>query len=151
MVTVSWGIMAQQAPELAAFGKNRLDGKVAYLATVRQSGWPRTYPVTPIISKDKCFFFADPDSPKVRDLVSAAKFCLHCGVSDNSGSSGEFQITGMARQIDDPVVRAEAEAVSNYRPAARYILFELLPGEALSTIYPGGRADRQRWQAEPHQ
>ena len=148
-MTESWRVLEQQVPTLASYGKTRLDGRVAYLATIRQAGWPRTHPVTPIIGAGRCFFFADPESPKVKDLLNVGKYCLHCGMSDNSGSSGEFQITGVAVHVTDPQVRAEAEAASNFRPAARFVLFELRLGEVLATAYPGGRADRQRWQAAP--
>jgi len=149
MLTLSWEMMQQQSPELAAFGQIRLDGKVAYLSTVRASGWPRTQPVTPIIGAGRCFFFGDPDSLKVRDLLAQGKYCLHCAMSDNSGSSGEFQLTGVAEQVLDPDIREQAEAVSNFRPSARYVLFELKINEALGTSYRGGRPERQRWQAEP--
>lgn len=149
MLTLSWEMLQQQSPALAAFGQLRLDGKVAYLSTVRASGWPRTQPVTPIIGAGRCFFFADPDSLKVGDLLAQGKYCLHCAMSNNSGSSGEFQLTGVAEQIIDPVVREQAEAVSNFRPAARYVLFELKVSEALGTTYHGGLPERQRWQAEP--
>ncbi|MDP4639616.1 MAG: pyridoxamine 5'-phosphate oxidase family protein [Pseudomonadales bacterium] len=145
MTAISWQELEQQAPELATFGKARIDGKVAYLATIRHSGWPRTHPVTPIVGAGRCFIFADPDSPKVRDLLNAGKFCLHCGMSNNSGASGEFQITGVAEQITEPLIRAAAEAASNFRPAPRYVLFELKLSEALSTRYFGGLPERQRW------
>ena len=60
-----------------------------------------------------------------------------------------FKLLGVAVHVTDPQVRAEAEAASNFRPAARFVLFELRLGEVLATAYPGGRADRQRWQAAP--
>jgi hypothetical protein len=85
----------------------------------------------------------------VVDLLAQGKYCLHCAMSNNSGSSGEFQLTGVAEQIIDPVVREQAEAVSNFRPAARYVLFELKVNEALGTTYRGGLPERQRWLAEP--
>ena len=31
MKLVSWGVFEKQAPEMALFGKKRLDGQVAYL------------------------------------------------------------------------------------------------------------------------
>ena len=39
--TVSWQLLEEQQRELAAFGVERLNGKVAYLATVRRDGSPR--------------------------------------------------------------------------------------------------------------
>lgn len=147
VTAVSWSNLEIQAPDLARFGRDRLDGKVAYLATIRKSGWPRAHPVTPIIGEGHCFIFVEPNSAKVRDLLNDGHFCLHCGMSDSSGSSGEFQLTGIAEQIDDPDTRTLAESVCSYRPSARYLLFELKVSEVLSTLYRGGRPDRQRWEA----
>ena len=45
----SWLELEAAAPEIAAFGAQRLDGKLAYLATVREDAKPRLHPVTPII------------------------------------------------------------------------------------------------------
>ena len=48
-MTMGWQLLEEQQPELAAFGRLRLNGKVAYLATVRKDGSPRVHPMTPII------------------------------------------------------------------------------------------------------
>ncbi len=141
---VSWNRLEVDAIEIAAFGKARIDGKVAYLATVND-GWPRVHPVTPIIGNGRCFIFAEPDSSKVRDLRGNGRFALHCGMSDSSGISGEFKIVGEAVEIEDPAVRAEAEAVCSFRPSVRSRLFELLISDAISTSWRSGRADRRRW------
>ena len=37
---MSWQLLEDQHPELAAFGAERLNGKVAYLATIRKDGSP---------------------------------------------------------------------------------------------------------------
>lgn len=145
MTGASWNQLSTAAPELAAFGQERLDGKVAYLATVKPTGEPRAYPITPIIGAGRCFVFTEPRSPKSRDLRENGLFCLHCALSDTSGSSGEFQMSGVALQIDDADVRAEAEAVSSYKPSSRYLLWELTLHEVLSTAYRGGRPERRRW------
>lgn len=38
---MSWHLFASADPEFAAFGKERLHDKVAYLATIRADGAPR--------------------------------------------------------------------------------------------------------------
>lgn len=143
----SWQVLEMQAPPLAAFGKARLDGKVAYLGTLQDKGWPRVHPVTPIIGEGKCFIFAEPGSSKVRDLRTNGRFALHCGMTDSSGSSGEFKITGMAIEVADEAIRSTAEAICSYRPSAKYLLFELQLAEVTSIAYRGGRPDRNRWVA----
>ena len=60
---MSWQSLENNHPELAAFGAERLNGNVAYLATVRQDGSPRVHPVTPIILvvEDAAFPIGDTD------------------------------------------------------------------------------------------
>lgn len=142
----SWKTLETDSAEIAAFGKARIDGKVAYLATLR-NGWPRVDPVTPIVGHGRCFIFVEPESSKVRDLLDNGRFSLHCGMSDSSGSSGEFKIVGEVCEIVDAGIRAEAEAVCSFRPSTRSRLFELMITEAVSTSWRRGHADRRRWTA----
>ena len=145
MQAVPWGDLERQDSVLAAFGQERLDGKVAFLATVRKDGRPRAHPVTPQIGEGRMFIFLEPRSPRTKDLMENSDFCLHCAMSDSSGSSGEFQATGVAVQVEDTETRELAESVSSIRPSIRSVLFELCLTEALSTAYPGGQPKRRRW------
>lgn len=148
MQAVSWANLESEDSALAAFGQDRLDGKVAYLATVRKDGRPRAHPVTPVIGKGRMFIFLEPSSPRTRDLIESGDFCLHCAMSDSSGSSGEFQVTGVAQEVSDAEIRGIAESVSSFRPSTRSVLFELKITEAMSTAYRGGQPKRRRWQSE---
>jgi hypothetical protein len=155
-MVVSWQEFEQAQPELAIFGKKRIDGKVAYLAMLSEDNgvglaegfWPRIRPITPIIGAGKCFIFFDPDSKRFQNVERNKRFSLHCGMSDSSGSSGEFQMIGEARRIDSPQEREAAESVSSFKPAGRFQLFELMLCVVVSTFYKGGRAQRQRWSSE---
>lgn len=142
---MSWKILEAQHPELGAFGAERLNGKVAYLATLRKDGAPRVHPITPIIGHGHLFVFMEPTSPKGHDLQRDGRYAIHGSVSDTSGASGEFMVTGRAHLIDNPEVRALAARLSSYRPADRYILFELDVERAASTHYPEERPMRQSW------
>lgn len=146
MQAIGWGVLEQSDVALAAFGQERLDGKVSYLATIRADGSPRAHPVTPVLGGGHLFIFLEPSSPRTRDLLVNPDYCLHCAMSDSSGSSGEFQITGTAVQILDEQMRNLAESVSSFRPSMRSLLFELCLSEALSTIYRNGQPKRRRWQ-----
>jgi hypothetical protein len=148
MKSVSWANLEREIPELAAFGKNRLDGKVAYLATVNKSGEPQANPITPMIGAGHCFVFVAPGSPKAIALKENGLYCLHCSMNDSSGSSGEFQMNGLAKQIVMPETRLLAESVSSYRPSSSYLLFELQLFRVISTSYRGGRPFRHKWLAE---
>ncbi len=146
MQAAHWGVLEREDVALAAFGQERLDGKVAYLATIRKDGRPRAHPVTPVIGEGHMFIFLEPSSPRTRDLEENPDFCLHCAMNDSSGSSGEFQTTGVAVKIEDTGIRELAESISNFRPSVRSLLFELFISEALSTAYPTGQPKRRRWQ-----
>ena len=145
----SWRVLDEQALELAAYGKSRLDGKVAYLATIKEDGRPRAHPVTPIIGEGHCFIFMEPTSPKASDLMNNGWFCLHCSMSNSSGSSGEFQMSGDACLVADPDLRSLAEELSIFKHSDRFLLFELNVTEAMSKSYRSGRPYRQWWPAEP--
>lgn len=146
---MSWKFLEDGQPELATFGAERLNGKVAYLATVRADGAPRLHPMTPIIGEGHLFVFMEPTSPKGRDLQRGSKYAMHCAVSDNSGASGEFSVTGWARRVDDAGMRALAARLSSYAPADRYVLFEFEVDGAASTMYPGDKPVRRMWRRDP--
>jgi hypothetical protein len=145
---MSWQVLETSHPELAAFGAERLDGTVAYLATVRQDGAPRVHPVTPIVGQGHLFVFMEPTSPKGRDLQRDGRYALHCGVSDTSGAGGEFLVSGRAHLVENAELRALAVQLASYTPAERYILFECLVESAASTIYVDGQTVRARWKRE---
>jgi hypothetical protein len=133
--TVHWPEFASSNPELAAFGAARLTGAPAYLATVRADGAPRVHPITPVVAPSGLYVFMEPTSPKAADLRDRGPFALHNGVRDNAGSGGEFSVRGQARPVDDAAIRTEACDAARYDPADRYILFELLVGEARANGY----------------
>ncbi len=141
----TWKEFTQQAPELAAFGKARFDGGVAYLGTVRPDGGPRVHPVTPILG-EQLFLFMEPTSPKGNDLKRDGRYTLHCAVEDSGGGGGEFYVRGRAMFTDDPLMREKAVQASSYAPADRYILFVLSVEFAFMNTYEEGRAQTVRWQ-----
>ena len=142
---MSWKDLEDAAPDLAAFGLERFEVGVAYLATLRPEGGPRVHPVTPIVGQGHLFLFMEPTSPKGHDLRRDGRYALHCAVSGPDGSSGEFYITGSAGFVDDPARRSLACQLASYTPEDRYILFELSVESAASTIYQDGRPVRQHW------
>ncbi len=141
----SWHEFAQQAPELAAFGRTRFQSEVAYLATLRPDGGPRVHPVTPIVG-DQLFLFMEPTSPKGHDLQRDARYMLHCSVENSHGGGGEFYVRGRATLSTDPLIREQAMHVSPYKPEERYILFVLTVEFAFMNIYADGKATPQKWQ-----
>lgn len=141
----TWGEFAEAASELAAQGERRLQGRVAYLATVQKDGGPRVHPVTPIIGGGHLFIFMEPTSPKGFDLRREGRYALHCGVEDNDGGEGEVYISGRAAFVEDLKLRTVAIQSSRYTPKDRYILFELHVEYVLATTYEGDKAVRLNW------
>jgi hypothetical protein len=145
----SWGQFAAAEPELAAFGADRLTRLPAYLATVREDGTPRVHPVTPVVTADGLFVFMESTSPKGGDLLERAGYALHNGVPDNEGAGGEFFVSGTGHLVEDASIRAVAERAATYEPESRYILFELLVGEARCNGYGDVRLpEHRRWRAD---
>jgi hypothetical protein len=139
-----WDDFAAAAPELAAYGAQRLGALPAYLATVRAGGAPRVHPVTPIISGG-LFVFMEPTSPKGRDLRERGWYALHCGVPDSLGTGGEFTVSGRGALTDDAGARAAAASAAGYDPPERYILFELSVLDARSNGYGDVVLPEPRW------
>jgi uncharacterized pyridoxamine 5'-phosphate oxidase family protein len=142
---MSWNTFESQSPEIAEFGKTRLHGKVAYLATIRKDGSPRVHPFTPIIGEGHFFVFMESTSPKGLDLRRDDHYSVHCSVTDTSGESGEVMVTGRAKFIEDPDLRALAVKLAPYHPAERYVLFEFDVENVVMTEYKEGQAVRKRW------
>jgi hypothetical protein len=142
----SWKEFAQQAPELAAFGKARFGSEVAYLGTIREDGGPRVHPVTPIIG-DELYLFMEPTSPKGKDLGRDPRYQLHCAVENSSGGGGEFYVRGRGARVNDPLVREQAVKASSYAPQDHYILFVFTVEFAFMNQYVNGNPTIRRWQA----
>jgi len=145
---MGWKTLEEQEPNLAVFGAERLNGQVAYLATIRKDGSPRVHPMTPIVGEGHLFVFMESTSPKGHDLQRDGHYAIHCSVTDTSGASGEFIINRQAHLITDPNLRALAVKLCSYTPKDRYILFEFDVESAASTIYPDGRPVYRSWKRE---
>jgi hypothetical protein len=138
-------------PDLASFGAQRLEGRIAYLATLRPDGSPRVHPVSPFLDNNHLLVYMEPTSPKVLDMRRDARYAMHCGVEDNSGGQGEFFVRGRAVEVDDAKTRGEAfeEArMRGYSPQGRHVLFELRIEEVMVTVYENGKPKRAKWEAD---
>lgn len=150
MTSMTWAQFEAASPDVAVFGRQRLQRRIAYLATTRLDGSPRVHPVSPVITEHHLFVYMERTSPKGRDLRRDPRYSMHAAVEDNSGGKGEFQVSGRAEVIEDTKTREEAfeQARSDgYEPLERYVLFELRVEEALGTVYEEGEPKRTRWKA----
>jgi hypothetical protein len=55
---MSWKIFEKDTPELARLAFERLNRKIAYLATLMKDGSPHLHPVTPFIGNGMLFIFS---------------------------------------------------------------------------------------------
>ena len=146
---LSWQALADAAPELAAFGAERLHDQVAYLASLKRDGSPRLHPVRPVVTVGRLFVFIEATSPKVRDIERDPRFALHAtATSDQPWDLREFGVEGTARRVDDRDGRYVAKTGSAFPRDERFLLYELSVASAFSTTYGAdGRPKRRRWPA----
>jgi hypothetical protein len=97
----TWVEFANAEPELAAFARERLQGRIVYQATLRLGGGPRVHPVSPWIAAGLlCVSFRD-TSPKIREVARDGRYALHTALpwDDHAGAYGEFMARGWLEQI----------------------------------------------------
>lgn len=145
---MSWKDLEQSDSELAAFGLERFQGRVAYLATTRQDGSPRLHPVTPIIGQGRLFVFMPPTSPKVRDLQRDSRYMMHSRVDDTDGSNGEFFLSGRARLVEDKERQTITTHLVKPTHHDRSLLFEFSVERASSIVYENGVPIRHTWREQ---
>ena len=132
---MSWKIFAENSPRFARMSFERLDRKIAYLATIRNDGSPRLHPVTPFIRNGMLFIFTEPSSPKIRDLNREGRYALHSSVG-GGGPLIEVQVCGEAMVISDPLRWDQAKMIANSPVVSdRYVLFEFLIQRVLIVEY----------------
>ncbi|MGI8608135.1 MAG: pyridoxamine 5'-phosphate oxidase family protein [Candidatus Dormibacteria bacterium] len=107
-----WQEFAEEAPELARLGQQRLEPQgLALLGTLRRDGSPRISPVEP--------YFVGPDlmigmmwqSMKALDVLRDARVVVHSATTNRDGAEGDFKLYGRAIPRDD------AESRSGYSDA----------------------------------
>ncbi len=133
---MSWRVFEEASPELARLGYEKLNRKIAYLATLKKDGSPRLHPVTPFIANGMLFIFTEPSSPKIQDLSRDGRYALHCTVG-GEGPLIEVLVSGEAVVISTPRVR-EQQAESIAAPPVvidSYVLFEFQVKRVLVVEY----------------
>lgn len=132
---MSWSIFEENSPELARLAYEKLNRKIAYLATLKKDGAPRLHPVTPFIGSGMLFIFTEPSSPKIRDLRRDGRYAMHCTV-DRQGPLVEILVSGEAVVISDPFVRERAESIAASPVVIdSYVLFEFQVKSVLVVAY----------------
>lgn len=100
---LTWQEFAQQDPDLAALGQERLDRNgLVMLATLRKNGWPRISPVEPLFYNGQLYLGMMWRSRKALDLLRDPRCSIHNAVSDRHANEGEFKVYGRAFDITNP-------------------------------------------------
>jgi hypothetical protein len=97
----TWAEFANGDPEIAAFGLERIKGRIVYQATLRLDGSPRVHPVSPWIAAGLLCVSFRASSPKLREVARDARYALHSSLpwEDHGGEHGEFMARGWLEQV----------------------------------------------------
>ena len=107
MLSVRWQEFADEAPDLARLGRQRLEAQgLALVGTLRRDGFPRISPVEPYFVGDDLMLGMLWQSRKALDLLRDARVVVHSATTDREGVEGDFKLYGTAVPRDDPVARA---------------------------------------------
>jgi hypothetical protein len=142
----TWAEFERAEPELAAFGRERLDGTVCFQATLRRDGSPRVHPVEPWIATGLLLVRFRARSPKVREVARDARYGLHSPMDNPDGIGGEFLVSGWMEQVSPTHPAARRFAEESSEPLAFYALWV---EEVAATTYEGPDLDPvyRRWRA----
>jgi hypothetical protein len=131
---VAWAEFERAEPDLAAFGRERLDGRVCFHATLRRDGWPRVHPVEPWIAAGLLLVRFRAHSPKVEEVRHDGRYALHSPMDNPDGIGGEFLVRGWMERIADTHPAAQRFAADAPYPLAFYAMSV---EEAVRTTYEG--------------
>ena len=142
----TWGEFERADAQLAAFGRERLDGRVCFHATLRRDGSPRVHPVEPWVAAGLLMVRFRRQSPKVREVAHDARYALHSPMDNPDGVGGEFLVRGWMEQISPDHPAAIEIARATPTPLAFYALSV---EAAVGTTYEGTDRDPvyRRWRS----
>jgi hypothetical protein len=141
----TWAELASAEPDLAAFGWERMAGRIVYQATLRLDGGPRVHPVSPWLAAGLlCVSFRD-TSPKVREVARDPRYALHTAQpwTDHAGDFGEFMVRGRL----EPIAPSHPAVVARPgQPGYALVHYACSVEEAVATEYSEDEMPRyRRW------
>lgn len=139
----TWAEFERAAPELAAFGRERLDGQVCFHATLRVDGSPRVHPVEPWIATGLLLERFRARSPKVDEVARDGRYALHSPMDNPDG------VGASSSSADGWTDLGPASGARRFADEAPYPLafLALAVEEAVGTTYEGEDLDPvyRRW------
>jgi hypothetical protein len=97
----TWAEFANAEPNLAAFARTRIEGRIVYQATLRPDGGPRVHPVSPRSPPGSSAFLSVTRARRSARWRTTARYALHAAQrwEDHAGGYGEFSAPGSLEQI----------------------------------------------------
>ena len=140
----AWAELEVADPELAAFGRQRFEGKVAFHSTLRRDGAPRLHPVSPWFGAGLLLVGFRGHSPKNDEVAIDGRYAMHSTIDgdNHEGTGGEFLVRGWMEQVspDHP------GAISvPYEASYELAIYACSVEAALGTTYDGDRPVYRRW------
>ena len=130
----TWAEFERADPDLAAFGRDRVEGHVCFHATLRSDGSPRVHPVEPWFAEGLLLVRFRARSPKVREVARDPRYALHTPMANPEGEGGEFLVLGIMESIPADHPAGSPIGAGTAVPLA---FFALSVAEAVGTTYEG--------------
>jgi hypothetical protein len=143
-MAITWAELEATEPDLAAFGRERLEGQVVFQASIRRDGAPRVHPVSPWFGAGQLVLCCRAGSPKVAEFEADGRYALHSPMDNHDGEGGEFMVRGTMHRIEETDPAAAARPFSASYPLAFYVCDVR---EVVSTTYDGDTPVYRRYRA----
>ena len=141
----AWAEFEVAEPELAAFGRQRFEGRVVMHATLRRDGAPRVHPVSPWFGAGLLLVGFRGHSPKNDEVARDGRYAMHSLIDpgDHEGEGGEFLVRGWMERVSPEHPGA---VVVPYEAPYELAIYACSIEEAVGTTYPGaGPPVYRRW------
>ena len=139
----SWADFESAAPELAAFGRERIERHgFMLLGTTRRDGTARISPVEVRIVEEQLAMNLVRGSTKVHDLRRDPRPLLHAPVLSSTDPVDEFKLRGRAVEIENEALRA---AVALWEPPPEFDAFAVDIEEVAFVEWEKGEMRVTRW------
>jgi hypothetical protein len=133
----AWAELEVAEPALAAFGRQRFEGRVVMHATLRRDGAPRLHPVSPWFGAGLLLVGFRGHSPKNDEVALDGRYAMHSLIDpgDHEGEGGEFLVRGWMERVSPEHPGA---VVVPYEAPYELAIYACSVEEAVGTTYPGG-------------
>lgn len=133
----AWAEFEVAEQDLAAFGRQRFEGRVVMHATLRRDGAPRLHPVSPWFGAGLLLVGFRGHSPKNDEVALDGRYAMHSLIDpgDHEGEGGEFLVRGWMERVSPEHPGA---VVVPYEAPYELAIYACSIEEAVGTTYPGG-------------